>query len=224
MVDVPGRHRTLRSMRSRADVPSGPFYSAACTTHHRPPDPDEGSSLRAVQRSASNSIQAWPWVEGTASWVEPTAWCLLLLKKVRSQSPSPEADERIRVGEQFLFDRVCRDEGWTMATRKSTARIWPYVPTTAVALLAMRTIAAIQSSCGVWTVAERCSERALCRRRCAHYRLPSRVWSRDEYTRTDCRRVVGSGRSRGSPWDRDDALRACRYQRARGIQVLGDHV
>jgi len=29
-----------------------------------------------------NSLQAWSWVEGTASWVEPTAWSLLLLKYV----------------------------------------------------------------------------------------------------------------------------------------------
>jgi len=86
-----------------------------------------------------NSIQAWSWVEGTASWVEPTAWCLILLKRVRSQSPSQEAAERIRVGEQFLFDRVCHEGGWNYGNPEVYGqKLWPYVPTTAVALLAMQ--------------------------------------------------------------------------------------
>ncbi len=86
-----------------------------------------------------NSIQAWPWVDNTASWVEPTAWCLLLLKKIRSQSSSREAAERIRIGEQFLFDRVCHEGGWNYGNPEVYGqKLWPYVPTTAVALLALQ--------------------------------------------------------------------------------------
>jgi len=86
-----------------------------------------------------NSIQAWSWVDGTASWVEPTAWCLLALKKIRSRLRSREADERIQAGEQFLFDRVCYDGGWNYGNKEVYGRkLWPYVPTTALALLAMR--------------------------------------------------------------------------------------
>ena len=86
-----------------------------------------------------NSLQAWPWVDGTASWVEPTAWCLFLLKKLRSQTPGLEAAERIRVGEQFLFDRVCHDGGWNYGNKEVYGtKLWPYVPTTAVALVAMQ--------------------------------------------------------------------------------------
>jgi hypothetical protein len=86
-----------------------------------------------------NSLQAWPWVDGTASWVEPTAWCLLLLKKLRKSTSSPKADERIGIGEQFLFDRVCHDGGWNYGNKEVYgAKLWPYVPTTALALLAMR--------------------------------------------------------------------------------------
>ena len=103
----------------------------------------ETKGLRFAQHKAAprqdNSLQAWPWVEGTASWVEPTAWCLLLLKKVRSQSLSQEAHERIRIGEQLLFDRVCHDGGWNYGNAEVYGqKLWPYVPTTAVALLAMR--------------------------------------------------------------------------------------
>jgi hypothetical protein len=86
-----------------------------------------------------NSIQAWSWISGTASWVEPTAWCLLLLKKVRSQSPDREIAARIRDGEQLLIDRVCRDGGWNYGNSEVYGQaLWPYVPTTALALLAMR--------------------------------------------------------------------------------------
>jgi hypothetical protein len=86
-----------------------------------------------------SSIQAWPWVDGTASWVEPTAWCLVVLKKVRSQSHSREASERIQVGERFLFDRVCHDGGWNYGNKEVYGtKLWPYVPTTALALLALQ--------------------------------------------------------------------------------------
>ena len=102
----------------------------------------QAKGLRLGQSAAvgqDNSIQAWSWVDGTASWVEPTAWCLLLLKRVRSQSPSRPAAERIRVGEQFLFDRVCQDGGWNYGNPEVYGqKLWPYVPTTAVALLALQ--------------------------------------------------------------------------------------
>jgi hypothetical protein len=63
----------------------------------------------------------------------------MVLKKVRSQSPSQEAVERIRVGEQFLFDRVCHEGGWNYGNPEVYGqKLWPYVPTTAVALLAMQ--------------------------------------------------------------------------------------
>ena len=102
----------------------------------------QAKGLRLGQYNAirqDSSIQAWPWVDGTASWVEPTAWCLILLKKVRSHSPSQEAHERIQIGEQLLLDRVCHDGGWNYGNPEVYGqKLWPYVPTTAVALLAMR--------------------------------------------------------------------------------------
>jgi hypothetical protein len=99
-----------------------------------------GLSLRQTAAlGQDNSLQAWSWVEGTASWVEPTAWCLIVLKRARSQSPSQEAAERIRVGEQFLFDRVCHEGGWNYGNPEVYGKkLWPYVPTTAVALLALQ--------------------------------------------------------------------------------------
>ena len=35
---------------------------------------------QAKEYVQDNSLQAWPWMVGTFSWVEPTSWCLLALK------------------------------------------------------------------------------------------------------------------------------------------------
>lgn len=53
-----------------------------------------------------NSLQAWPWIDGTFSWVEPTAWSLLLLKKLGVGQSGQGAAERVQVGEAMLRDRV----------------------------------------------------------------------------------------------------------------------
>lgn len=86
-----------------------------------------------------NSIQAWSWVSDTASWVEPTAWSLLLLKKARRHEPVNGMEERIAAGEAMLIDRVCRQGGWNYGnTNVLGTDLWPYVPTTALGLLAMQ--------------------------------------------------------------------------------------
>jgi hypothetical protein len=63
-----------------------------------------------------------------------------LLKKLRRDgSLPPEAGERIRVGEQMLLDRVCSVGGWNYGNaRVFDHDLWPYVPTTALALLALQ--------------------------------------------------------------------------------------
>jgi hypothetical protein len=62
-----------------------------------------------------------------------------LLKKHRSQSFTREAAERIRDGEHLLFDRVCQDGGWNYGNPEVYGqKLWAYVPTTAMALLAMQ--------------------------------------------------------------------------------------
>jgi hypothetical protein len=85
-----------------------------------------------------NSLQAWPWVDGTFSWVEPTCWCLLLIKKLRTQL-GPEADERIGVAEAMLHDRACSDGGWNYGSSNVYGQeLFPYVSTTALGLMAMQ--------------------------------------------------------------------------------------
>lgn len=85
------------------------------------------------------NLQAWSWIDGTVSWVEPTAWCLLLLKKWRMRGPAPAVNERISTGERMLFDRACRIGGWNYGNSRVYGKdLWPYVPTTALALLALQ--------------------------------------------------------------------------------------
>lgn len=101
--------------------------------------------LRLEQATAlrqDNSLQAWPWIDQTFSWVEPTAWCLLLLKGLQESHPKSipgEAGDRIRIGERMLLDRACKTGGWNYGGSNVYGQeLWAYVPTTALALLAMQ--------------------------------------------------------------------------------------
>jgi hypothetical protein len=90
-----------------------------------------------VQRQ-DNSLQAWSWIDQTFSWVEPTAWCTLFLKKARPLAISG-ATERLDVAERLITDRVCHDGGWNYGGSNVYGQeLYPYVPTTAIALLAMQ--------------------------------------------------------------------------------------
>lgn len=98
-------------------------------------------SARGLQLAPSaairqdNSLQAWPWIDQTFSWVEPTVWCLLFLKKSRAAG----ADDRVRVGEQVLFDRTCAPGGWNYGSSNVYGQeLYPYVPTTGLGLIALQ--------------------------------------------------------------------------------------
>jgi hypothetical protein len=97
---------------------------------------------QATQLRQDNSLQAWSWIDQTFSWVEPTAWCLLLLKKIRKAGSPPAGapvDDRIQTGERMLLDRVCQTGGWNYGGSNVYGQeLWAYVPTTALGLLAMQ--------------------------------------------------------------------------------------
>lgn len=96
-----------------------------CRGRKLPPSP--------AQRQ-DNSLQAWPWTDGTFSWIEPTAWAMLFLKRLES----PAARPRLAEAERLLFDRVCVDGGWNYGNSNVLgAALEPYVPTTALCLLAL---------------------------------------------------------------------------------------
>jgi hypothetical protein len=85
-----------------------------------------------------NSIQAWSWTEGTFSWVEATAWCLIGLKRLARGNADAALRARLDDGRRLLADRVCRDGGWNDGNSNMLGTELPaYVPTTAVALMSL---------------------------------------------------------------------------------------
>jgi len=86
-----------------------------------------------------NSLQAWSWIDTTFSWVEPTGWCLLALKK--AAAPSTTVNSRIDIAERMLRDRCCVAGGWNSGTAMVMGQgLNPYVPTTALGLMAMQNL------------------------------------------------------------------------------------
>jgi hypothetical protein len=97
-----------------------------------------GLSASTINRQ-DNSLQAWSWIDGTFSWVEPTAWCLLALKQW-SATPGAIGDRsRIVAAEQMLVDRCCATGGWNYGNANMLGQeLKPFVPTTALTLLSLQ--------------------------------------------------------------------------------------
>lgn len=85
------------------------------------------------------SLPGWPWKPGTSSWIEPTAHTLIALKKASSRAPSAAVRRRIRLGEEMILNRRCRDGGWNYGNRTVYGVPLPSYPeTTALALLGLQ--------------------------------------------------------------------------------------
>jgi hypothetical protein len=85
------------------------------------------------------SLQAWSWIPETASWVEPTAWCLLALKHWARIPEATIDKERVEVAERVLVDRCHVNGGWNYGNSNMLGQqLEAFVPTTAIALLAMK--------------------------------------------------------------------------------------
>jgi hypothetical protein len=86
----------------------------------------------------NNQLQGWSWIAGTFSWVEPTAWALLALKK-RASAGQRVDSSRLNEAEALLVDRCCEGGGWNYGNANMLGKeLRPYVPTTAAALLALQ--------------------------------------------------------------------------------------
>lgn len=99
--------------------------------------------LAAPQSEAQrqdNSLQGWSWIDATFSWVEPTCWGLLALKKARTTGAGGTAlTARVAEAERLLIDRACRPGGWNYGNATVLGQeLRPFVPTTALGLLAMQ--------------------------------------------------------------------------------------
>jgi hypothetical protein len=83
-------------------------------------------------------LKGWAWTADTASFVEPTSYVLLALRRLRRQLPGTAVIERIDEAERMIYDRMCRDGGWNYGNSTVLeADLWPYADVTALALLAL---------------------------------------------------------------------------------------
>jgi hypothetical protein len=78
-------------------------------------------------------IAGWPWVEGTHSWLEPTAMAVLALSRAGRKE-----HERTRDGRRLIRDRVIRSGGWNYGNSTVFgADLRPHPAPTGLALLAL---------------------------------------------------------------------------------------
>jgi hypothetical protein len=100
----------------------------------------KGIKLQSYPNSRQdNTLQAWSWFPDTFSWVEPTAWCTLSLKKWAKTTGARLDAARLEDAERMLINRSCQVGGWNYGNPDAMGReLRPYVPTTAIALLAMQ--------------------------------------------------------------------------------------
>jgi hypothetical protein len=83
--------------------------------------PGEGTFWRRLQMRLSRasrvvrqdpSLRGWSWTPGTSSWVEPTAYALVLLQRLYPDTMPRRAEKRRRLAEAMLYDRMCPGGGW----------------------------------------------------------------------------------------------------------------
>ena len=84
-------------------------------------------------------LKGWPWASGSFSWVEPTSYFLIGLKRLRPVLDGTNVKDRIRQGELMIYDRVCEEGGWNYGNSKVYGEaLWPYPDITALALIALQ--------------------------------------------------------------------------------------
>jgi hypothetical protein len=83
-------------------------------------------------------LKGWAWTADASSFVEPTCYSVLALKRLRASLPGAAVTERIDEAECLLYDRMCRGGGWNYGNSTVLdADLWPYADVTALALLAL---------------------------------------------------------------------------------------
>ena len=93
-----------------------------------------GNALENVPEMGHNmGLVGWPWVEGTHSWLEPTALSVLALKS-NGEAEHP----RVREGVRLLFDRLLPSGGCNYGnTLVFGQELRPHLQSSGVALLAL---------------------------------------------------------------------------------------
>lgn len=97
------------------------------------------SFMHLLKTKLDVSHEGWPWREGNAAWIEPTAHTLVALKKVAGHYRGRELEHRVREGEAMVLSRRCSDGGWNCGNPNVLDFDLPSYPeTTALALLGIQ--------------------------------------------------------------------------------------
>jgi hypothetical protein len=108
---------------------------------------DSGLWWRLMRRLAarqkvsvqSDSLYGWSWTPGTASWVEPTSYAVIVLRSLPEKTLLPKTSARLKVAEEMLYDRMCPGGGWNCGNPMVYGVAGePQVGPTVWALLALR--------------------------------------------------------------------------------------
>lgn len=84
-------------------------------------------------RHHDTTLVGWPWVAGSHSWLEPTAYAVMALR-ASGASDHP----RVREATQLIRDRALASGGWNYGNRMALGReLRPFPATTGVALIAL---------------------------------------------------------------------------------------
>jgi Squalene-hopene cyclase N-terminal domain len=87
----------------------------------------------------NDDLIGWSWTPGSFSWVEPTSYCLIALKKIKSRLSAKAVQERVDQAELMIYDRMCEGGGWNYGNAAVYGDpLWPYPDITALALIALQ--------------------------------------------------------------------------------------
>src|SRR5262249_49695155 len=94
--------------------------------------PDEKNALEV--HDIDLGLVGWPWAEGNFSWVEPTAWACIALRRA-GHDDHPRVEEGLRL----LLDRAFDDGGINYGNRQVLGKRTDPIPgPTALMLLALQ--------------------------------------------------------------------------------------
>lgn len=80
-----------------------------------------------------STLCGWPWVRGTHSWIEPTAYAILALRAIGRAD-----NDRVREGLRVIFDRAIPGGGWNHGnTRVYQQMLPPFPAPTGIVLAAL---------------------------------------------------------------------------------------
>jgi len=97
-------------------------------------------------RTVDNKVQfdptkfGWSWVSGTTSWVIPTAFSIISLRQARQHgfNRTAELADRVTMGFNMLFDRMCPGGGWNSGNGIAFGMPQaPHIDATSIAMLAL---------------------------------------------------------------------------------------